>query len=137
MKRVHLPVKGRDPKRVARRLQPEKAGGLYVLLVCRGLECRKCVFHEPPRIVFESIIVDDPLSSLRMRLRAPRAEYCGRTLWEARWEGGMLVVDRVQCPSLLPNGCIDFWGEEICGEPGTVLAEKCGVSDAGRGHSPG
>ncbi len=136
MKQVRLPAKTRDPRRLARRLSPERSGDLHVLQVCRGLECWKCVFHEPPRIVFEPRIVEDPLSSLRMRLLVPKAEYCGRTVWQARWEGGMLVVDRVECPRLLPEGCVDAWGDKVCGDPRRALEEKCGVGDAGRGHSP-
>ena len=139
MQRVVLPVEARDPRRVARRLAPTKDNGLLVLEVCRGLDCRVCVFPERPRIVIRWMAVRDPLSGLRMRLPVVWAEVCGRTVWRARWRRGMLSVESVSCAAVLEGDCVRLESGECVPRDRAidVLRRLCGVSDAGRGHSPG
>ncbi len=96
-KRIELPVQSRNARRVAERLKPVECGEEYVLIVCRGLECRKCVFEEEPSIIVGKTWVNDPLSGLRSRLPVVEARYKGRVIWRAVWRRGMLVVDRIEC----------------------------------------
>ena len=128
MKTVTLPVEARDPKKLARRLSPEPAGGLYLLRVCRGLQCDTCVFHEPPEIVISKKVVEDPLSGLRLRLPVVEARYCGRTIWRAEWRKGRLRVEWVECPyKLASEAC--HTSQEGClprDRALEVLSRECG-----------
>ena len=115
---VVLPVKARDPKRLSRRLTPRQEKGVYTLRVCHGLECYVCIMHSLPELRVNYIRVKDPLSGLSMRLPVVEAHYCGTRIWASRWERGMMVVDKVECPLIMRGDCLYIKSALV----------KCGIS---------
>ena len=107
---VQLPVKSRNPSRLARRLRPVEALGGYWLLLCRGLGCRLCGFPEEPVVVVRRRVVDDVLSGLRHRVPEVVLECCGRVLGVGRWTGSMINLEDLECPVEGRAGSWKCWG---------------------------
>lgn len=126
--RVDLPLRSRNPSRLARRLRPAAALGGYWLLVCRGLRCRLCGFPEEPSVRIERVLEEDVLSGLRHMVPVVRVECCGRMLAEGRWEGSVINLEDIECPVEATGEAWRCWGRP-CGGP----VECLGACSATRG----
>jgi len=98
-RRVVLPVRSRNARRLAARLEPETCNGVLVLIVCEGFNCRECVFDEKPEVIVRKVKMHDPLSGLYHELPVVEGVYRGRIIWRSVWKNGMLEVSGVECPS--------------------------------------
>ena len=121
MKKVSLPVKARDARRIASYLMPEEKDGILLLVVCKDLSCVTCVFHRKPDIVFGRVKIRDPLSGLKLSVPIVKMVYCGRTVWSAIWRKGMLWVDSVNCPAYIRDECLVVKGE--------IVSCTCNIND--------
>ncbi len=114
--RVELPLASRRPGRIVERLSRlARAGGLYWVLLCRGLRCVACGFPEAPRVRVERSVERDVLSGLRHAVPRVVVECCGRVVAESRWDGSRVVLESFVCPVGVTGEGVYCWGRRVSG----------------------
>ncbi len=127
---VKLPLESRNAHRVAERLQPAQGEGFYVWLVSRRGSCYACIVYGGSyRVDMGRGPVRDPLSGLTISLPEPSGWVDGHLVWRARWRGGLLRVDDINCHAVAwPDGTVSC-GPIAC--QGVECLEACRAATLG------
>ncbi len=123
---ISLPIKGRNIKKLIKKLEFFPCIKGYCLIICKELSCQLCWL--PRKLEFKIIRVKqkDILSNLTHIVPKLVGQCCNFKVVVGEWKGSVVEISSINCPATIEPDSVDCLGSTCPGDIAKCL-DECSI----------